>query len=105
MFKNKKIKIIKMQKKRSLILLLKNILNLFYQITLMMFRIINVNVHQIYILFDVMYYYFDEIKIHIKIFNCFDKSLIIKICEKIKFKFNKYYNKIINKKTLFMISQ
>ena len=44
-----------------------------------------------------MYFYFDEVKKKIRAFNCLDKDLIVKICEKVKHKLSKYYNKIVNK--------
>ena len=78
-------------------MLLSNILNLFYQITLTVFRTTNVSVHQAYTLFDTMYFHLNEVKTTINASKSSNKNLIIKVCEKVELKLSKYYIKIVDK--------
>ena len=80
----------------KLILFFENMLKTFYEITLIVFQITNVNVQIEFIVFNVLYDYFDFIVELMRLNQFSNKTLFLIVCEKIIKKFKKYYVKTIN---------
>jgi len=72
----------------------------FYELILIMFKAINVNMHLEFRLFDAFFNYFNVVKKIISHNACFSKTLVIKICELIFTKLAKYYSKTKSKDEL-----
>ena len=71
-------------------------LKTFYEITLIVFRITNANVQIEFIVFNVLYDYFDFIVKSMRLNQFTNKTLILIVYEKIMKKFKKCYVKTIN---------
>ena len=80
--------------------MIENILNFFYKFILILFRIINVNIHLIFRLYNIFFDQFNDIETQIRVNMCSFSSIIIKTCEQNFKKFAKYYFKIENKNDL-----
>ena len=72
----------------------------FYELILIIFRTINVDIHLNFRLFDAFFNYFNVIEEVIRNNVYFSKALVIKACELINTKLAKYYSKIKNKDEL-----
>ncbi len=91
-FKIAKIKL--NESKWFMILLVDNLLNLFYECTLIVLRTINANIHLRFRIFDALFNYLEQIEKNIKRSTCSSSAVIVKTCKKVSIKLEKYYVKI-----------
>jgi len=75
-------------------------LNSFYELILIVFRITNVNIHLKFQFFNALFNYLNISKKVIRNNMCSFKALVIKVCELTSTKLAKYYFKIENKNEL-----
>ena len=66
-------------------------LNSFYKYTLIISRIININIYLEFWIFDAIFNYFKHLEKIIKTNVYFLTNIVIKICNKVSTKFIKYY--------------
>ncbi len=96
-----KIQAIQLKKNEwSLVLLVDNMLNSFYELTLIIFRIINVNIHLEFRMFDALFNYLNVIETIVRDNACTSQALILRACELAFNKLAKYYFKTKNKDEL-----
>ena len=77
-----------------MILLVDNLLNSFYECTLLMSWTINANIHLKFQIFNAFFNHLELIEKNIKRSTCSLSAVIIKTCKKVSVKFAKYYVKI-----------
>ncbi len=75
-------------------------LNSFYELTLIMFRVINVNIHLKFRMFNTFFNHLNAIKIIVRNNACTSQALILRACELAFIKLVKYYFKTKNKNEL-----
>ncbi len=66
-------------------------LNSFYKYTLIISRIININIYLEFWIFDAIFSYLEYLKKIIRVNVYFLTNIVIKICNKVSTKFAKYY--------------
>jgi len=74
-------------------LLVNNILNFFYEYTLIVSRTININIYLEFRVFDAIFNYLKYLKKIIRINIYFSKDIVLKICNKALTKLAKYYSR------------
>ncbi len=84
----------------SLVLLIDNMLNSFYKLTLIIFRIINVDIHLEFQMFDALFNHLNVIKMIVRNNACTLQALILWACELAFNKLAKYYFKMKSKDEL-----
>ncbi len=84
----------------SLVLLIDNMLNSFYKLTLIIFRIINVDIHLEFWIFDAFFNHLNVIETIVCDNACTSQALILWACELAFNKLAKYYFKIKSKDEL-----
>jgi len=72
-------------------LFINNILNSFYECTLIVSQTINIDIYLKFRVFDAMFNYLEHLKKIIRINIYFLTNILIKICNKISTKLAKYY--------------
>ena len=77
-----------------MILLVNNLLNFFYECTLIMSWTINVNIHLKFQIFDALFNHLEQIEKNIRRSTCSSSANIVKTCKKVSIKLAKYYVKI-----------
>ncbi len=98
---NAKIQAIQLKKNEwSLVLLVNNMLNSFYKLTLIVFRIINVNIHLEFRMFDALFNHLNVIEMIVRNNACTSQALVFRACELTSNKLAKYYFKTKNKDEL-----
>jgi len=96
-----KIQAIQLKKNEwSLVLLVNNMLNSFYKLTLIVFRIINVNIHLEFRMFDALFNHLNVIEMIVRNNACTSQALVFRACELTSNKLAKYYFKTKNKDEL-----
>ncbi len=75
-------------------------LNSFYELTLIVFKIINVNIYLKFRMFNALFNYLNAIKMIIRNNACTSQALILRACELAFIKLVKYYFKTKNKNEL-----
>jgi len=75
-------------------------LNSFYKLTLIVFRIINVNIHLKFRMFDVFFNHLNVIETIVRDNACTSQALVLQACELAFNKLAKYYFKMKNKDEL-----
>ncbi len=75
-------------------------LNYFYKLTLIVSRIINVDIHLEFQMFDALFNYLNAIEIIVRDNVCTSQALILQACELASTKLLKYYSKIKSKDKL-----
>ncbi len=83
-----------------LVLLIDNMLNSFYKLTLIIFRIINVNIHLKFQIFDAFFNHLNTIKMIVRDNACTSQALVLQACELTFNKLAKYYFKMKSKDEL-----
>ena len=68
-----------------------NILNLFYECTLIISQTINTSIYLKFRVFDAIFNYFKYLKKIIRINVYFSKDIVLKTCNKVSTKLAKYY--------------
>ncbi len=84
----------------SLVLLVDNMLNSFYELTLIIFRIINVNIHLEFWMFDAFFNHLNVIETIVRDNACTSQALVLWACELTSNKLAKYYFKMKSKDEL-----
>ncbi len=84
----------------SLVLLIDNMLNSFYKLTLIVSRIINVDIHLEFRMFDALFNHLNVIEMIIHDNACTSQALVLRACELASNKLAKYYFKMKNKDEL-----
>ncbi len=79
-----------------MILLIDNLLNFFYECTLVMSWTINVDIYLKFWIFNALFNHLEQIEKNIKRSTCSSSAVIIKTCKKVLIKLVKYYVKIEN---------
>ncbi len=79
-----------------MILLVDNLLNIFYKCTLIMSQTINVNIYLKFRIFNALFNYLEQIEENIRRSTCSLSAVIVKTCKKVSIKLAKYYVKIEN---------
>ena len=74
-------------------MLVNNILNFFYEYTLIVSRTININIYLEFRVFDAIFNYLKYLKKIIRINIYFSKDIVLKICNKALTKLAKYYSR------------
>ena len=77
-----------------MILLIDNLLNLFYECTLVMSRTTNADIHLRFRIFDALFNHLEKIEKNIRRSICSSSAVIVKTYEKVSIKLAKYYVKI-----------
>ncbi len=77
-----------------IILLVDNLLNFFYQCTLIMSWTTNANIHLKFWIFNALFNHLEQIEKNIRRSTCSSSAVIVKTCEKVSIKLVKYYVKI-----------
>ncbi len=77
-----------------MILLVNNLLNFFYECTLVVSRTINADIHLKFRIFDALFNHLKQIEKNIRRSTCLLSAVIVKTCEKVSIKLAKYYVKI-----------
>ncbi len=75
-------------------------LNSFYELTLIISRIINVNIHLKFQIFDALFNYLNVIETIVRDNACTSQALVLRACELTSNKLAKYYFKMKNKDKL-----
>ncbi len=75
----------------SLVLLVDNMLNSFYELTLIISRIINVDIHLEFRMFDALFNYLNVIETIVRDNACTSQALVLRACELASNKLAKYY--------------
>ncbi len=98
---NANIQAIQLKKNKwSLVLLIDNMLNSFYELTLIISRIINVNIHLEFQMFDALFNHLNVIKTIVRDNACTLQALVLQACELAFNKSAKYYFKTKSKDEL-----
>ncbi len=84
----------------SLVLLIDNMLNSFYELTLIVSRIINVDIHLKFQMFDALFNHLNVIKTIVRDNACTSQALVLRACKLAFNKLAKYYFKTKNKDEL-----
>ncbi len=79
-----------------MILLVDNLLNFFYECTLVVSWTINADIHLRFRIFDALFNHLEQIEKNIRRSTCSLSAVIVKTCEKVSIKLAKYYVKIEN---------
>ncbi len=79
-----------------MILLVDNLLNLFYECTLVVSWTINADIHLKFRIFDALFNHLKQIEKNIRRSTCSSSAVIVKTYEKVLIKLAKYYVKIEN---------
>jgi len=96
-----KIQVIQLKKNEwSLILLIDNMLNSFYELTLIVFKIINVDMHLKFQMFDAFFNHFNVIETIVHNNACTSQVLVFWACKLTSNKLAKYYFKMKSKNEL-----
>jgi len=96
-----KIQAIQLKKnERSLVLLVDNMLNSFYELTLIVSRIINVDIHLEFRMFDAFFNHLNVIETIVRDNACTSQSFFFQACKLAFNKLAKYYFKMKNKDEL-----
>ncbi len=96
-----KIQAIQLKKNKwSLVLFIDNMLNSFYELTLIIFRIINVDIHLEFQMFDALFNHLNVIETIVRDNACTSQALILQACELAFNKLAKYYFKMKSKDEL-----
>ncbi len=96
-----KIQAIRLKKNEwSLVLLVDNMLNSFYELTLIISRIINVDIHLKFRMFDALFNHLNVIEIIVRNNACTSQALVLQACKLTFNKLAKYYFKMKNKDEL-----
>ncbi len=77
-----------------MILLVDNLLNLFYECILIVSWTINANIHLRFQIFNALFNHFEQIEKNIRRSTCSSSAVIVKTCKKVSIKLAKYYVKI-----------
>ncbi len=77
-----------------MILLVDNLLNFFYECTLVMSWTTNANIYLKFRIFDALFNHLEQIEKNIRRSTCSLSAVIVKTCEKVSIKLAKYYVKI-----------
>ncbi len=77
-----------------MILLIDNLLNFFYECTLVVSRTINADIHLRFQIFNALFNHLEQIEKNIRRSTCSSSAVIVKTCEKVSIKLAKYYIKI-----------
>ncbi len=77
-----------------MILLVDNLLNLFYECTLIVSWTINANIHLRFWIFNALFNHLEQIEKNIRRSTCSLSAVIVKTCKKVSIKLAKYYVKI-----------
>jgi hypothetical protein len=75
-------------------------LNSFYELTLIMSKIINVDIYLKFQMFDALFTHFNAIKMIIHNNACISQALVLQACELTSAKLTKYYFKMKSKDEL-----
>ncbi len=98
---NAKIQAIQLKKNKwSLVLLIDNMLNSFYELTLIVSRIINVDIHLEFQMFDALFNHLNVIETIVRNNACTSQALVLRACELTSNKLAKYYFKMKSKDEL-----
>ncbi len=98
---NAKIQAIWLKKNEwSLVLLINNMLNSFYKLTLIVFKIINVNIHLKFQMFNTFFNHLNVIKMIVRDNACTSQALILQAYKLTSNKLAKYYFKMKSKDEL-----
>ena len=81
-------------------LLMRTLFNKFYEITLIVSRTSNLNVHLKFRIFDVMFNHIQKIENIFQENRYFYRNFVFKVCEVANIKLNKYYNCIWKKREI-----
>ncbi len=84
----------------SLVLLVDNMLNSFYELTLIVSKIININIHLKFQMFDALFNHLNVIKTIVRDNACTSQALVLRACELTSNKLAKYYFKTKSKNEL-----
>ncbi len=96
-----KIQTIQLKKNKwLLVLFIDNMLNSFYELTLIIFRIINVDIHLEFQMFDAFFNHFNVIEMIVRDNACTSQALVFWACELAFNKLAKYYFKTKSKDEL-----
>ena len=76
-----------------MILFVDNMLNSFYECTLIVSRTTNIDIHLKFRIFDAIFNHFEHLKKTIEINVCFLTKIVTKVCNKVLTKLAKYYSK------------
>ncbi len=96
-----KIQAIQLKKNEwSLVLLIDNMLNSFYELTLIVSRIVNVDIHLEFQMFDALFNHLNVIEMIVRDNVCTSQALVLWACELAFNKLAKYYFKMKNKDEL-----
>ncbi len=82
------------ESKWFMILLINNLLNFFYECTLIVSWIINANIHLKFWIFNALFNHLEQIEKNIRRSTCLLSAVIVKTCKKVLTKLVKYYIKI-----------
>ncbi len=82
------------ESKWFMILLVNNLLNLFYEYTLVMLQTTNADIHLRFRIFNALFNHLEQIEKNIRRSTCSLSAVIVKTCEKVSIKLAKYYVKI-----------
>ncbi len=82
------------ESKWFMILLVDNLLNFFYECTLVVSWTINVNIHLRFWIFNALFNHLEQIEKNIRRSTCSLSAVIVKTCKKVLIKLAKYYVKI-----------
>ena len=82
------------ESKWFMILLVNNLLNLFYECTLIMLQTTNADIHLRFRIFNALFNHLEQIEKNIRRSTCSLSAVIVKTCEKVSIKLAKYYVKI-----------
>ena len=83
-----------------LILLVDNLLYSFYDLTVIVSRIINTDIHMRYQIYDALFNHINKIKSTVRDNECSSKQLVLKACALVLKKLSKYYSKMKDKDEL-----
>ncbi len=90
------------ESKWFMILLIDNLLNFFYECTLIVSWTINADIHLRFQIFNALFNHFKQIEKNIRRSTCSSSAVIVKTCKKVSIKLAKYYVKIEdNDKTIY----
>ncbi len=81
-------------------MLVDNMLNSFYELTLIVSRIINVDIHLEFWMFDVLFNHLNVIEMIVRDNACISQALVLRACELASNKLAKYYFKMKSKDKL-----
>ncbi len=96
-----KIQAIQLKKNKwSLVLLVDNMLNSFYELTLIVSRIINVNIYLEFRMFNALFNHLNVIEMIVCNNACTSQALVFQACELTFIKLAKYYSKMKSKDEL-----